>query len=265
MWILAVHHRSILQVTAGSWQGTKTWNYGRKLFASSRYPDILGYFGDVLFPSQVLGQVVDLIDTNLLLNEKDEPRTRFEKISNLVAKSFGEYPQSELAYQTFTIAYCTRENEGMNSVFHLALLSWNKATGWNEEWPDIPQQSSIIRSFGTGEKSIAKWYAYWNKTTEARTSRVAFSALCDAIQSNEDGFTGGAPQLVGIYRKGVGEALGVIYKNERFIWGLPVEESEQLNSVEWRNSIFERCDWRTKEPLQGAQRHKRPKGLGNAL
>jgi hypothetical protein len=44
-----------------SWGNRLTWDYSRKLFASRNHPEILGYFGDVLFPSQVLGQLIDLV------------------------------------------------------------------------------------------------------------------------------------------------------------------------------------------------------------
>lgn len=33
----------------------RSWDRGRKVFACSRTPDVLGYVGDVLFPSLVLG------------------------------------------------------------------------------------------------------------------------------------------------------------------------------------------------------------------
>ncbi len=248
-----------------SWNNTQAWDYGRKLFVAIKYPDILGYYGDVLFPSQVLGRVIDLIDADLLLTRSDLPQLRLEKIASIVSKSFKKYPREQVAQRTFTVVYCTRHGEGMASVFYLALLSWSDASGWNETWLNIPAESGIIGIFGSGERAVAKWYSYWSKTPEARTSRIVFSAFCDALQSGEDNLSGGAPQLVGLYRKGVGEIFGIIYKTERYITGLPVDESAQLEAIEWRNSLFERCDWHTKEPLQGAQRHNRPKGLGNAL
>ena len=247
-----------------SWSSNQVWNYGRKLFASRKHPDILGYYGDVLFPSQALGRLLDLIDADLLLDHNDSPQARREKISATLRKSFEGYPQEKVFNETFTIVYCTRENERMTSVFHLSLLRWNKVSGWTEELLSLPSESGIIRSFGTGEQSITKWHSRWNNTKEARTSRGVFSAFCDALHSGEDKYSGGAPQLVGLYRKGMGETFGIVFQNERFIFGFPVGKSEKLEAVEWRNSLFERCDWRTKEPLQGVQRHKRPKGLGNA-
>jgi hypothetical protein len=245
-----------------SW-GNQTWDYGRKLFASRNYPEILGYYGDVLFPSQVLGRLIDLIDSNLLFNAEDSPGHKWAKILSVVQKSFKGYPDEKSCF--FTIIYCTRENSEMSSVFHMSMLSWRPNEGWiDKQGINLPQESGIIDIFGSGEKSVSKWYSYWSQTRQKRTSRSVFSAFCDALQSGEDKKSGGAPQLIGLYRKGVAESFGIIYKNQRYLFGLPVDESENLKAVEWRNSLFERCDWQTMKPLEGAQRHSRPRGLGKA-
>jgi len=246
-----------------SWGSKLTWDYGRKLFASRKHPEILGYFGDVLFPSQVLGQLVDLIDSDLLFNASDYPQNKWPKILSVVQQSLEGYPDENS--RPFTIVYCTRENSGMDSVFHMSTLRWKPSEGWvDEQWIDLPEKSGIIGVFGSGEDSVSKWYSYWSKTGEKRTSRSVFSAFCDALQSGEDKRSGGAPQLVGTYRKGAAESFGIIYKNKRYLLGLPVDESDNLDAVEWRNGLFERCDWRTMKPLTGAQRHSRPRGLGKA-
>lgn len=145
------------------------------------------------------------------------------------------------------------------------MLGWKPSEGWtDEQWLAFPKQSDIIGVWGSGEETVNKWYSYWSGTREKRTSRSVFSAFCDALQSGEDKRSGGAPQLVGIYRKGAAESFGVIYKGKRYLFGLPIDESADLGAVEWRNGLFERCDWRTMQPLMDAQRHSRPKGLGNA-
>jgi hypothetical protein len=245
-----------------SWGLANVWDFGRKLFASRKYPEILGYCGDVLFPTQVLGQIIDLIDNELFLNQSDTLDAKKNKIFKILKDSFGGYPAN--VAQEFTIVYCARENEGMNSSFHLATLNWNKSL-WSEQWHPLPAESGVIKTLGSGSRFNTKWYDIWSNTTEKRTSRSIFGAFCDTIQSGDDKYTGGAPQLVGIYRKGAAESFGIIFKNRRFILGLPVEASDKCEVVEWRNCIFERCDWRTMERLEGAQKHKRPKGLGKAL
>lgn len=245
-----------------SWGKTDSWNYGRKLFSSMKYPDILGYCGDVLFPSLVLGRVTDLIDSNLLFTAGDAPNAKFEKISHVIKRSFIGYPQKSDILIPFKIVYCTRQNEGMSLSFHMSVLSWAVGNGWTSEQLTIPAKSGIVFSSGSGKCYVEKWHERWEKTSQGGTSRAVFGAFCDSIHSDDDKFSGGAAQLVGIYRKGIGEIIGIVKNNECFVFGLPVPECEELEAIEWRNNIFERCDWRTKERLPNAQPHLRPRGLG---
>ena len=248
-----------------SWGNKLTWDYGRKLFASRNYPEILGYFGDVLFPSQVLGQLMDLIDSDSLFGVEDSPDDKWAKVLSIVQRSFEGYPDEES--RPFSIVYCTREGSGMASIFHMSTLSWNPGEGWTDQrWLELPKQSDVIAVFGSGGDAVDKWYSYWSRTRQSGgTSRSVFSAFCDALQSGEDERSGGSPQLVGVYRQGAAESFGVIYEGKRYLLGLPVNESRNLDAIEWRNGLFERCDWRTMKPLEGAQRHSRPRGLGKAL
>ncbi|MGH7752442.1 MAG: hypothetical protein ACREN5_06470, partial [Gemmatimonadales bacterium] len=95
-------------------------------------------------------------------------------------------------------------------------------------------------------------------STVGRTSRTVFGALCDSIASGSDPASGGAPQLAGLYRVGSGQTFGVITAGKRYLLGLCVDDSPALGGVEWRNELFERCDWETGTRLPEAQRHYRP-------
>lgn len=245
-----------------SWSNEQKWDYARKIFASTNTPDILGYYGDVIFPSQVLGQILELIENGLLFSELDTAIIKQSKVFDIVKSSFKDYPKEQ--HREFTIVYCTRENDGMESVFYVFTLGWKSLTGWNENRLNLPDTSGIIESFGSGGKFVEKWHERWNNTKEKGTSRIVFGAFCDSLYSADDPRSGGAPQLAGLYRVGNGKSYGIIYRNERFVFGLPAIENENLGCLEWRNTIFERCDWQTKEPLPLAQKHLRPRGLGKA-
>ncbi len=243
-----------------SWNRTMTWDYGRKLFASKQFPDVMGYCGVALFPSQVLSQIMDLIDGGLLFEAGDDPGARLDKVSRLIATSFEGYPENS---SEFTIVHGTREGLGMDSAFHVFLLS-RESGGWTRERLDLPTQSAAIRFLGSGREPLRRWDTIWSRTKEAGTSRMVFGAFCDALLSAEDPYTGGVPQLVGLYRKGPASDFGVLFKGQRHLLGLPAIESDLLSAVEWRNALFERCDWRTGQRLPGAQRHDRPRGLGRS-
>ena len=76
-----------------SWGNRDIGDFGRKVFASHRYPDILGYYGEVLFTSQVLGQVLNLIDTDSLFEADSSAELKFEAISTIIRQAHSTYPQ----------------------------------------------------------------------------------------------------------------------------------------------------------------------------
>ena len=73
-----------------SWDAANTFDFAKKVFASKKYPEIFGYAGDVLFPSIVLGQIVELIDAGILLNTTmtcdQKNKIIFEKICESLSK-----------------------------------------------------------------------------------------------------------------------------------------------------------------------------------
>src|SRR4051812_36635979 len=91
-----------------SWGTNQKWDFGRKVFASKKHPDILGYCGEVSFTTQVLSQVIDMIDNGIIYNNGDNANKKFEKIYNSIKKSFEGYPL-QFALPVLTIVYCTQE------------------------------------------------------------------------------------------------------------------------------------------------------------
>ena len=64
-----------------------------------------------------------------------------------------------------------------------------------------------------------------------------------------DSHCGGAPQLVGLYRKpNIGAfSYGIIYNKQRYYNGIRIDTFNGINNIEWRNENFEICDGRTKK------------------
>ena len=149
----------------------------------------------------------------------------------------------------------------MDTKFHLFKIRWSHHDKWQIENVPLPVQSGLVNYTGSGAKSIFRWYGRWQNTEIKGTSRAVFSAFCDSIKSGEDNFTGGAPQLVGLYRKGTGKRFGIIYDNKRYLNGKTLEQNENIDTVEWRNCLFERCDGNTMEILHNAQRQPKPSQL----
>ena len=245
-----------------SWGQYTSWDTGGKLFASSCFPEIFGYWGDVTFPSQILPHTLEQIDKNLLIQKDDTVDQKISKIFKCIQNDFQDYP--EKVKRGFEILYFSRESFGMNSKFHLSIFKWDKINKWNFEKVALPQRSGLVNYTGSGARSIHEWYMRWQNTEVKKTSRAVFSAFCDALNSGEDPYTGGAPQLVGIYREGAGLKFGIIHDNKRYINGKKVEQNENINVLEWRNCLFERCDGNSMRVLQNAQRQPKPSQLTNA-
>ncbi|MEK7723449.1 MAG: hypothetical protein AAB336_03805, partial [Acidobacteriota bacterium] len=95
------------------------WDFGRKLFTSQKYPEIFGYCGDVLFPTQILGQIIQLIDNDILFEPKDSHLLKTEKIFERLNSGLETYP-----YQLgFEILYGTRQFSEMKSEFYLSKIA----------------------------------------------------------------------------------------------------------------------------------------------
>jgi hypothetical protein len=237
-----------------SWGKNTYFDCGRKLFTCAHSADLFGYCGDVLFPSLLLSQISELIDRQSIVGEAV---LRHAALLSLAKTSFENYPESQR--RAFTILHCTRNSTGMSSSFHLWRTDWSPTTSWLDQEIDLPTSSAIILAIGTGKNAIASNDALWRQSEVGRTSRAVFSAFCDSLQSGEDHYSGGAPQLVGLYRTRAGETIGAIYRDARFLLGVPMTMAEaDLMDVEWRNELFERCDGSSMKLLQGAQRHARP-------
>jgi hypothetical protein len=93
------------------------------------------------------------------------------------------------------------------------------------------------------------------------TSRSVFSAFADHIKSGVDPYTGGPPQLVGIYRVGPAKIFGTIWNRRRFLSGMEVIDVSDERRLNWHNDPFELCNPLTMQLRETAQPQPRPKGF----
>ena len=240
-----------------SWGEKTTWDAGRKSFASRHYPEIFGYCGSVSFPIQILSQLIEYIDDGLLFCNSDSIDIKIEKVMREITRSHYLMPQSQRG--VCQILYATRLGNRMGSSFHAARIKVAK-DNVSVEKIELPEKSGLIAVSGSGKTSFKTWYeAGVGKPSQdpyqsGRTSRNVFSSFCDSLASSEDPYSGGAPQLVGIYREGPSKNFGVIHKGKRYLNGVEVTPSINLNSIEWRNELFERCCGESLGVLKKAQR-----------
>jgi hypothetical protein len=220
---------------------------------SASTPDIFCFSGDVRVPTQLLS----LLEKRPgLSNNPLAPDRHYEFVEHLN----GALSKAPMDHEPFLIVHGGRNGEGFRASFQLWSLSWAKPTGVIDISEKLPAQSVLAFAAGSGERAVIRHDLKWSRSEAGRTSRAVFSSFCDSLDEGSDRRSGGAPQLVGMFRMGMSESIGVIYHGHRYWRGVRDESSDHTVS-EWRNCLFERCDPSTLAVLTGAQRHGRPKSL----
>lgn len=247
-----------------SWGNVANYDYGKKVFYFKNSPDIIGYCGDVLFPTIILNQIIELADNGLLFDDLENCDNKFYKIKNYLQKSLSNYPVGfSVINDSIQILYGSRDS---NHIFHLFTLSWNRATNsWIDNKIDFPDHSDTLSVLGSGKEEFMEKYKQYRKSDIQKTSRAAFQCFCDTLSGITNAFCGGAPQLVGLYQKWNGRSFGIICKNKRYLCGLEILESNNFDSIEWRNEEFEICSGETMKKLPRAQRQPNPINYKDAI
>ena len=235
-----------------SWPGSSDrWEFGAKVFASPLTSDIFGFYGDVLVPSMVLPRLVE----GPLLNPLSGAQERHDELVKALRHSADTLPVARRG--AFGILHGGRNGEGMKSTRHLWHTHWSPKQGWSDAPVALDDVSALTIALGSGDRVVT------NHQIAARNelgtfSRAVFTGFCDSLISGEDPFSGGAPQLVGLYRNGSGMHFGTILRGKIYYRGL---EAAQLSvpQIEWRNELFERCDSSGKR-IEGARAQPRLKG-----
>jgi hypothetical protein len=243
-----------------TWSGASVWDHGRKLFVCRRYPHIFAYCGEVLFPTQTLSQIIELIDSDLLISAIDTVDSCAEKVTSIMESALKAYPMT--ARGKFDVLYCIREGEGLSSRFHLRRITFDSAPSQPcVSSIGIPDRSGAVAILGSGSQSLKKHLDQWTSSDVGGTSRAVFSAFCDSLQSGADPHSGGPPQLLGLWRRSAPQAFGIIWQKHRYFYGLEVDSFENLSEVRWYNDLFEICDPKTLTRKPDAQPQPRPRGL----
>lgn len=256
-----------------TWGEQGRWDLGRKIFASEKHPEILGYTGDALFCSQVLGQVISFIDTCAPMEMFSTHVEKFQKVRLLLERAFSTYPQS-FCLPSFSILYLTRIGE----VWGACTFEWKLNLGWSPTvvhpipgtWQQVSQiggddsiqakSQLIFVSDGSGGAKFRAFYAesQWSKKLP-HLSRGIFGAFCDFIDSGRDPKTGGYPQISCLYRTMGAQKIGFTEGEGRYLYGIELEADDLENNVRWVNRVFENCEPRTGRLRPGAQRQPAPK------
>ena len=239
-----------------SWKAPAYFDYARKVFAFTKWPDVLGYCGDVLFPSIALSQIVELADAGLLFSKSSSPIQKFQAVVDKLNDLFQQYPalHSGLAENSLSVIHGSRDPTN-NKRFFSHTIAWTKKRGWHGEEQAMPAASGVLFALGTGAAAFTQNFKRYETGPTRGTSRAVFHCFCDTLASSTEPTIGGAPQLVGVSRKPETPAatFGVIHEGRRTYLGAHIDNLGHFGKVDWRNANFERCDGTTMKKLQAAQ------------
>ena len=85
------------------------------------------------------------------------------------------------------------------------------------------------------------------------TSRFFYHCIAKTIKDYESETVGGAPQLVGLFRKDPGIIFGILDNGDRYVLGKKIDFSPNVLNIQWRNSNFKRVNPETMKLIDGAQ------------
>ena len=152
----------------------ETWDSGRKAFASTRYPDVAGYWGDVLFPVVALSQFFSALDAGGVRTQATSTGSgRARALEEHLRVALNDVPASR---RDFCVLYIARESEGMNTSFLIRTLAWSQTTELVRDDYATPCPVSSRPPWWVGRGPTKTALAQWNASTEGGTSRAVYSA-----------------------------------------------------------------------------------------
>lgn len=254
----SVYLASDSRITWGS--DGRRWDAGRKLFALRNSPDLLGYCGDVLIASQILGQLAETADHHLLFDAGVPAEKRHERMLRLFEQALSQ--GHRVSPSPFTVVHVARDHADKHAQFNIWFIHCAAGRLRDEHCGTIDAanagNSRRLLALGSGAEAYVDETIRWDASAQGHTSRAYFTALCDVLKRGEDLSSGGVPQLIGLYRNGNGRSFGIVHEGARHFNGLALSEAEDYSSIEWRDETFQRINARTLKPVRGAQRQVRP-------
>ncbi|MBF0181050.1 MAG: hypothetical protein HQM03_13590 [Magnetococcales bacterium] len=242
-----------------SWGNCTQWNCGSKLFTSPIHPIIASYTGDSVFSVSCIHKIIERIQNKLL---DFKIGSLGDKIKLLIATELINYPKTH--FNNSDIVIVVRQDGRLKLECNFILYHYkcykNGSISFTIDETKKFKSSEYMLCLGTGKNSVEEYLNKWRKSDASGTSRAIFSAFSDALSKGSDTYSSAPPQLCGLYRIGNGKKIGIIMQGKRFFDGTEITEKyNELNNIEWRNELFERCDGKTASMRTDAQPQPRPK------
>ena len=244
-----------------TWGGPKSrWDAGRKLFACRTSADIFGFCGDLVFPSQILSQIVDLADSGLLFNSNARSVRRHAAVVAAIKTSNDR--RHNAPDRDFEILHVSRQGEGDSAAFKAWLVSYvANSSSWEDREIKLQpvtagQGAPTFAAFGSGGSEIKRKLQRSTVSGEQASNRAVFTALTSSLADGDDARSGPPPQLIGLYSSGPGRSFGIVHEGNRYLHGLPAGAIHS-GRLEWRDQDFQAIDGATLRPKKLIRRRDR--------
>jgi hypothetical protein len=226
------HGVSSLYVVADSlisWtDGQKSFE--QKVFFDSDSPQILGYCGDRHWGLTLANKLLTYA------RKLDEPSTFCATCFKWLREQ--RIPQTKSLSFDLEFLHCKRF-PGKN--FKVFVHKITKETGEIiSREVALPEKSDKVEFLGKGRNVLFDFYFKWASSSDADTSRAVFGAFYDFLASHAEPSCGGPPQLLGLFREGMGKPHGVWFNGERFFLHKRVPYESNFENFEWRDATFQR-------------------------
>lgn len=222
----------------------------QKTFASTETPDIFGIFGIVTHAPEIINALLpklqSLRDSNLTSD-----------YSLAVSNAISRIRLQHFDHTSFEIIHGYRMGRRDFGCSRISVKVANGSVSTTTIPMPLQHNHSFHCTWASGGPYIYDVQRDDLETDARGLSRWHWQTFYDAISRTADPYSGGAPQLVGLYTKGNGIPLGVFYSGSRYIFGSRVDSLMLIKTVEWRDDLFQRVDGETGKLLPGAQRHAR--------
>ena len=243
-----------------TWPGGSHYDFTKKVFAAKSYPDIFGYAGEVLFPSIALSQIVEMIDAGVFFTQEMDREEKHSVVYEKLQEAFLSYPANHCD-SVVQILHISRDTTFLKyPVFSAKLFQWSKQKGWRVFEYSRQLTSGLLCNLGSNQSEFADNLARYQTGPNQNTSRSIFHCFIDTLSNTKDQKCGGAPQLVGVFRKPDTNAInfGIVYKNKRFFLGSELTNEVKYDNIQWRNELFELVDGNTKQRFASAAEQPDP-------
>lgn len=211
----------------------------QKTFYSEQTPDIFGIYGVVTHAPAILGQLFPRLRAiRLSLAVGSHPENEYtEKLRSEIERCNISHTAQE---QRFSIVHGMRFEKTHFSVARYETVVCPSGIAAVSRLIPMPSKAGFHCSWGSGGDVIDA--VRRDDTDDAKGfSRWQWQTFCDAVASRGDPLSSGAPQLVGLYREGNGQTLGVFFRGAPYLFGRPVSKTDKFKE-EFRDETFQRVD-----------------------